>query len=401
MKKANTSYFTTIAIFLLFCIGIAPGCTEPYQMTTNTFENILVVEATLTNELKKQQIKLSRTYRLEEEGPIIEEGATVYVLDDTGTRYDFIEQDSIYESEAEFQAVPERRYQLFIFTRDGKEYTSNEQQLTTANPINDVSATVDMLEGVRGVSLKAHSYDPTNSSKFYRYEYEETYKIIAPYWVYVKMIATGEESIAFVPRDYEARVCYTTEKSKDIILTTTVGQTQDQVDHPVRFISQQNPIIMHRYSILVTQYVQNQESYNFYKNLKNISSTGNGGLLSPIQPGFFNGNIKSVNNVKEKVVGFFEVSSVSKKRIFFNYTDLFPNEHLPPYFVDCEGGSESLVFCFDPRNDVCDGWNIISYARTQRMLFYQYIGGMTYVFVPPPCGDCTTFSSNVIPPFWQ
>ena len=40
------------------------GCTEPYVLQTSNFEEALVIEATLTNEFKKQQIKLSKTYRL-------------------------------------------------------------------------------------------------------------------------------------------------------------------------------------------------------------------------------------------------------------------------------------------------------------------------------------------------
>jgi hypothetical protein len=56
--------------------------------------------------------------------------------------------------------------------------------------------------------------------------------------------------------------------------------------------------------------------------LKELS--GSDGILSQNQPGFFFGNIKSVENPNEKVIGYFEVSSVSSQRIFFNYEDVFP-----------------------------------------------------------------------------
>lgn len=73
------------------------------------------------------------------------------------------------------------------------------------------------------------------------------------------------------------------------------------VNFPVRFISDQNYIISHRYSIFVKQYVQNFESYNFYRIMKEIS--GSSSVLSPRQPGILNGNIKCITS-DEKVIGF-------------------------------------------------------------------------------------------------
>ena len=45
----------------------------------------------------------------------------------------------------------------------------------------------------------------------------------------------------------------------------------------------------------------------------------------------------SVNNSNEKVLGFFDVSSVSSKRLFFNFREVFPSNLIPgpPYFIDC------------------------------------------------------------------
>ena len=187
----------------------------------------------------------------------------------------------------------------------------------------------------------------------------------------------------------------------DIILTSTNALSEDRVNFPVRFISNQNYIIMHRYSILVRQYIQNLEAYTFYKTLKDLSGTEN--ILSQNQPGFFNGNLKSLDNPNEKVIGFFEVSSVSSKRIFFNYEDLFPNEPKPPYIDECE--IRNWVLCFDSTNPDCKGFQLLSSIETNQLLYfdhYLYTNGIykVYKMVPPPCGDCTSFSSNLIPSFW-
>jgi Domain of unknown function (DUF4249) len=319
MKIKNLNKIVVLVLVTFFAIS----CTEPYALQTNSFEEALVIEATLTNELKNQEIKISKTYKFEENGPTFETGATVSVTDDLGTEYLFEEQNGSYFSTVAFQAETGREYKLHITTSDGKTYSSTQQKLTTINQIESVVPTViTNTEGQRGVQIGVNNYDPTNTSKYYRYEYEETYKIIAPKWKPVNAVVlpndgvVGHPFIALFDRTSEERICYSTVKSNSLLFTTTTLQAEDRVSNfPVRFISNQNYIITNRYSILVKQYVQSLESYTFYKTLSEIS--GSGSILSQNQPGFFYGNIRSDDNPTEKVIGFFDVASVSSKRIFF------------------------------------------------------------------------------------
>jgi hypothetical protein len=379
---------------------ILSSCTEQYALQTNTFENALVVEATITNELKKQEIKITRTYRLEEE-TTIESGAVVTVTDNDNNKYTFEQKDSIYVSQTEFQAIPGKKYRLDITTNQGKSYHSTSETLTTLNEIQSIDATVQTVKGDKGVEINVNSFDPTGTSKYYRYKYEETYKIIVPKWndemTRLAPLQPGEEhqAIMILPRTKETETCYTTKKEDYIILTSTNALSEDRVRFPIRFISNQNYIITHRYSILVRQYIQTIEAYTFYKTLKEIS--GSESILSQNQPGFFYGNIKSSDNPNEKVIGFFEVSSVSSKRIFFNYADLFPKEPLPPYFTDC---TEELYFdCFIADNPECKGGLLRSLIAQNFSVLLSHSDG-PYLMVPTPCGDCTTFSSNIVPSFW-
>jgi hypothetical protein len=376
------------------------SCTEQYALQTNTFENALVVEATITNELKKQEIKITRTYRLEEEETTIESGAKVTITDNENNKYDFDLKDSIYVSRSEFQAIPGKKYRLDITTNQGKSYYSTSETLTTVNEIQSIDATVTTVKNDRGVQINVKNFDPTGTSKYYRYEYEETYKVIAPQWVPFTATATYEPqqntySIQVKPRVDERKTCYSTIKSNSILITTTGGLTEDRVNFPIRFISNKNYIISHRYSILIHQYIQSLEAYTYYKTLKKTSSSQN--LLSQNQPGFFFGNIKSIDAPNEKVIGFFEVTSVSSKRIYFNYSDLFPNEPLPPFYNGCP--LKEMKFCFDSNDPACQGSSIVSYFQSQSLI-YAADSGMYYYLVEPPCGDCTTISSNIKPAFW-
>jgi hypothetical protein len=216
-------------------------------------------------------------------------------------------------------------------------------------------------------------------------------------WNNTKLVAVGPRQVSEIANDPNTKVCYTIKNSTDILQYTTMNLLEDRVDFPIRFISDQNYIITHRYSILVKQYVQNIESYNFYKTLKEISSSSS--ILSPKQPGFLNGNIRCVNNANYKTIGFFDVSSVALKRIFFNYSDLFPGEPLPPYYTDCS--DKYYLFCFGFNDPPCNGSQLMSDLEQKKVtLRVSDISRNEYLMVNAPCGDCTTFSSNVIPPFW-
>lgn len=393
-------YIYILLVSLLIC-----SCTDPYKLQTNTFEEALVIEATITNEFKQQEIKITKTYKFEDDGPEAVTGADVIVSDEAGNSYHFEETDpGIYVSSEEFQAAPNLNYHLNIVTADGSSYSSANEKLTAVSAISGVTATEEIVNGLRGVSVKVNSFDPTGQSKYYRFQYEETYKIIAPYWAPFTVSVEPDDQIGysiddvivFNPRTYEAEICYSSAFSNTIMLANTNDQTEDRIqDYPVRFIDYQDKILRNRYSINVKQYVQSLAAYTFYKTLSEISGNG-GSILSQNQPGFFSGNLRSDDNPDEKVIGFFEVSSVSQSRIFFNYHELFPSEPLPDYFYECEVFSYDQAL-FDPMNP--QGRDLRSNIVAGTLLYYTHDGNLFYM-VKPKCGDCTKFSSNVRPSYW-
>ncbi|WP_396193039.1 DUF4249 domain-containing protein [Flavobacterium sp.] len=408
MKKAT--HFKHLFIGLFFSLM---SCVDPYQLQTSNFEEAIVIEATITNELKKHEVLISKTYRLEENEPILVSNASVTVSDNLGNQYNFEEADGKYISTTEFRAENDRQYKLNITTSNGKSYSSTTQKLTAVNELENITATViSNLEGQRGVEIAANSFDPTNSSKYYRFEFYETSKATAPKWRDLYAVvnpdltdSVGHEYIELFPRITEAQVCYLTEKNKKIVLTSTNFLNEDRISNfPVHFLNDFDYKIGERYSIEVKQIIQNLESYTYYKTLQELSVTGES-ILSQNQPGFLVGNIKSDDNPKEKVVGFFEVASVSSKRIFFNYEDLFPGEQKPPYLEDCT--ELEYTYCFLPFSE-CDGRQLNGNVKAQILVYYEHEQlepeddpfNLIYTYVRAKCGDCTSFSSNIRPDFW-
>ncbi|SHM66769.1 DUF4249 domain-containing protein [Flavobacterium chilense] len=405
MKK-SLLYRSLITIILSSVLG----CTTPYQYQANGFEDAVVIEATLTNQFKTQEIKVSRTYKLEEKTPTFESKAVVFITDDIGNKYDFKESGQLYVSISQFQASPDRTYQLHIRTSNGRSYISTTEKLPQQTQIDKLESNAITKNGQLGIEITVNSSDPTNNSRYYRYEYEETYKIIAPKWYYQKAVpvlypagSNPKGRVDLLERKEEARICFSSRKSNELILTNTNQLAQDKVtDFPVRFISSNDPIIRSRYSILVKQYVQSLAAHTFFETLKEISNTGS--ILSQTQPGFFYGNINPVDNPGEKVIGYFDVSSYSEKRLFFNFTDVLPGQLIPPYQYNCpapipDGDVKNYIFtyCFGPPD--CQGNIILDLLGTGLKTYFPDESG-DYILYPIECGDCTSFSSNIKPSFW-
>ncbi|WP_278019693.1 DUF4249 domain-containing protein [Flavobacterium ginsengisoli] len=373
------------------------GCSEAYPLVTNRFEEVIIVEASLTNELKKQEIKLTKSAKFEDEGYLSESGAEVFITDDAGNQYNFSDDSEKYVSDIEFQAVPNTKYQLHINTKDGRSFESSPEMLTTINPMQSVVAAIEQKDDINGVGIRVNSFDPTATSTYYRYEYEETYKVIAPNWLPIKLV--WNNGPIFESNSPDTKTCYGSKKSVGFMLVNTNTLKEDRVNYLIRFINDQDYIITHRYSILVRQYVESLVAYNYYNTLNKTAVSG-GTITSPTQPGLLLGNLRAING-DSKISGYFDVCSVSTERIYFNYKDLFPDKFPPPYVIDC------TQYCiaespFNPPPCTHSAPHYLDDLILGKISYFSGDGAntITTYWVDAPCGDCTKIASNIKPPFW-
>jgi hypothetical protein len=396
----------------------AISCVDEIPLETDSFESVLVIEATITNENKQQEILLSRSFMFDSIS-VQESGATVKVIDDAMNTYTFLETEpGVYKSQSPFAALPNRNYNLSVVA-SGSEYGSSEMQLTQPTTIDNLYFERDFNEnGIEGVSVYIDSYDPTENSKFYRHEYEETYKIIAPLYSPEELISNGvvfpilpanqpnfnsiQELMDFLVtiqlRPEQEQICYNTIASNTIIVTNTNDLLEDRLDkYRVHFVGRDNSEIMYRYSILVRQFVQSLEAHAFYETLKSQSISES--VFSETQSGFLQGNVFSENDATQKVIGFFEVTSFDSKRVFFNYADLFVDEDLPPYYVVCDDFFKPDILTVDPLSGIWTGSPLVQ-AINDGFQYFDNEGDPPYRLVLNVCGDCTNLGSNEIPDFW-
>ncbi|MFY7669631.1 DUF4249 domain-containing protein [Tenacibaculum sp. MEBiC06402] len=395
-------------ISYLFLAFLASSCIESVELTNNSFESNLVVKAIITNEIKNHTVELSRTTPIDSDEIISERNATVSVTDDSGIIYSFQETgNGIYTSTQTFAAQPSKKYTLNIQTSDGEKYSSKEEQLPNIGEINDITANIDTnIDDESIIAFKVNASGNNIDGSYYRYEYDETYKIKAFIWNSKRIRVLSDVSpydfdlVDKEPEIYGEGFCYGRNKSNNLMITETKTLAQDQVQgFPIREIPLESYIVGVRYSILLTQYILNQNTYDYYQLLDKFS--GPNDIFSQTQVGNIPSNIKSESNSSENnVIGFFEVSSVNKKRFFFNRSDITDityknytdsnacNEFPKPLFEDDFGNSPLLEFL-------------------ETHIFYNEppggIGGSSnspYEVVLRQCGDCSHLGPVQKPDFW-
>lgn len=380
------------------------SCVEPYDIETDTFEDFLVVEALLTDKVMFQEIKLSRTYPLEDVFPTAETNANVSIIDDMNLEYKFNEvEPGKYLSEAEFSALPEREYTLSITTNTGRKYSSKREKLVQGDVIdfNLYTQGETNAEGAEGVAIYYENIEPGNEdSRYFRFEYVETYKIVPPYWYdeYLRVNPNGTLTL-LAKENEDGKVCFGSEESNEIILRNSSEFALNEIEpFLIKFNKRLNAKIQSRYSLLVKQHLISREAYTYYETLKDFSESES--LFSENQPGTVIGNLYSVDNPNETVIGFFEVAKTLEKRVFFSYEDFFYNSQLftRPYFFTCDvmvpfleaNASQEYTLA-----EMIEAGLVILYAEN----FNE--GEPPYQVVKPVCGDCSTFADIEVPDFWE
>ena len=137
------------------------ACEEATKWELDTLqENLLVVEAQITNELKRHSVKLSRTFTdLNGEAPPVSGALVVVIVENNITLFtEFPSGSGMYYSDSA-QAVVGKTYQLFI-QLDDQEYTAVAEMVPVA-PLKPLSYTIVNQESQLYVINFQDSDDPS------------------------------------------------------------------------------------------------------------------------------------------------------------------------------------------------------------------------------------------------
>jgi len=383
---------------ILFLIIII-GCVEQFTPPVSNYENLLVVEAFISDKPSSHYVKLSRSYPIDTTLAIAESGAGVSVFDSNGNQFDFIEQEagSYYSDSLLFTPILGETYILSITTRDGRIYKSDPVVMIETPPIEDIFYKIETVTSNEvggggldnGLQIYLNAGRATSETSYFKFEWEETWEFQTPFESFLDWDYQNNREFL---REENISICWNGSISTDINLATTENITSGLIEgHPIRFIPFRESTLRIKYSILVKQFSMSEAAYRFWENLK--ESNESTGSLYDAQPFQVSGNLKNTEDPLEPVLGYFDMATVSTKRIFIKRSNDIPLEiWIPSLFPQCLVGADTTAAPDNVLTFLNNGYLIETYA---------FPPGSGFTMATIPCMDCRLKGSNVKPDFWQ
>ena len=374
-----------LIIYVLFILlMLMQACKEPYFPDVVEAPNsFLVVDGMIKVGGDSTIIRLTRTRNLVDSNALIFENDAFVVLEgDRGGLYPFSRLGDGYYGTAPLQLNVAEKYSLKILTKDNKEYRSAFVPVKPTPQIDSVSWVRDT-----SITVRVSTHDPLGNSRFYRWEFEETWEYNSFYESILGFDYGTNLPYYLDPKDYLNR-CWSTEKSSNILLANTNNQVDDIVENlPVTTIVQGSDKASVRYSILVSQYALTKEAFEYWQLLR--KNTNELGSVFGNQPAELISNIKCVGNPDEPVVGFVSISSVQQKRLFIRRGELsgwYPDYSLQELCEPKIVGPDSLSYYLQRNRNLMQAYNIT--------------GGGTAI-ADKRCVDCRIKGGKTkMPSFW-
>jgi hypothetical protein len=318
----------TAGVLVLICM-LLYGCKEKFlpEIKENNV-NYLVIEGLINTGNDSTIFTLTRTFKLNNKAVEVgEKAAIVQVESEAGTTYVLpaLVKAGRY-GRPSLGLDPTKKYRLRIRTTDQREYLSNFVESRTSQPMDELK--YDFKN--EHLNVYAYSRDPSGNSRYYRYNYIETIEYTSSLVSYYK-VASNKVVDRIQPDDMIWR-CYRPILSNTIVLASTAALEKDEVaDVYIVSVPRGSFKIRLGYSIAVRQHVLTKEGFDFYEALK--KNTESIGSIFDAQPSQLFGNIRSITDPSEVVIGFISAGTFTEKRVTFTSAD-FPNEWFKPREID-------------------------------------------------------------------
>ncbi len=370
-------------IALITGVLIISSCITQFVPETDENDTMLVVEGMITDQPGVYTVKLSKSLPLSSNGnTVVLTGCIVTISDDNGNWTSLYEtQPGTYVTDGVFRGFVGRKYKLLINTNNPDlSYKNYESLLMEMKPVPLIDSlfyekittevTTDGRPLKQECQVYLNTYDPDGICKYFRWDFSET-------WIFR------------IPYEVTNRICWITNNSNSIFIKNTSVLSEDRIEKwPVNYISAITDRLSKRYSLLVNQYSINEDEYNYWEKLQNV--TENVGSLYDITPVSIPGNIYCIEDPSEQVLGYFSVSAKTSKRIFIE--DRFAG--LAYLYSQCPSDTIFGMMAPEPEGLGVSYWLIIdnSYDFFNPYKVYTTIKG---------CADCTVRGTTEEPSFWR
>ena len=323
---------THIYFFVLLLTTCLAACRQAYNPPAITAaNNYLVVDGFInTGSNAVTTFNLNRSRNLGDSiiTGIPELNAVASIVSSSGASYPLTDtaNTGIYSS-APLNLDITQQYSIAITTPDGQKYSSDPVSCKQTPPIDSL-----YWQQPSGLTIYVNTHDPTGNTRYYRYDYQETWEHDAQ--LSTPWIAVNDTLQAADSTNQKAQ-CWNTAPSTHIILATSAALAQDNiVAFPVETIPDGDARLEIGYSILVRQYALTENAYNYWLLIQKTSQEL--GTLFDIQPTQLIGNIHCLTNPSAPVIGFISASSVQQQRINIYISSLNDNWMHNSPAVNCQ-----------------------------------------------------------------
>jgi hypothetical protein len=395
---------TLAAVLWALLLGLASSCVSPYVPDVPAAQQDYLVIDGFINSQGITSIRLTRSLQLQAtKAPAAEAKAAVAIQATGGQRFALTESPAGTYTSASLTLNPALTYKLSITTAAGKSYETDYLPVKTTPAIDKVYWRYEN----EGVQIYVDAHDANRATTYYRWKYQETWQFtsaIESHYQYNPITKVIE------PRLDDIYHCWGNNISTAITQTNTTRLSQDVVQNfPLVFLPANSEKLPIRYSILVQQYAQTKEEYDYWETLKKNSE--NLGTINDPLPSQVTGNVHCLSTPDEPALGYVGIHSVSEQRIFIDRKELpQPNnfvfqtgyekcaevqeercpKHGPPFppGVTHIFGAPGIMITSTDGDSNCPLGNCYLTACT-------YFGGLT------ECVDCRLRGTNVKPSFWK
>jgi hypothetical protein len=380
------------------------GCVQKFQPSIpSPTTGYLVVEGIINSGGGAASVSLSRTTVLTDTTLLHETGASVQVEGNDNSVYPFTEKGNGVYGTTQLLLNNAQQYRLDIKTKDGKQYLSDYSSPKTTPPIDSLNwnATND------GLQIYVNTHDAANNTIYYKWDYVETWEFHSPFYQTLTydtiMDPSGkpEISVKFLSNfNQSIYTCWQSLSSSQLIIGSSANLASDVIsEFPVDFIQSTDPKISVEFSVLVNQYALTKSAYDFLQIMqKNTEETGS---IFGTQPSQLTGNVHSVSNPSEIIIGYVGFASLQSKRIFI-FKAALPSTWLAPN----SGCIQDSIYPVSPPPS-SNPYLQITDAFTNGLIpttpiTIDFFGNITRFFAAAPeCVDCRYRGTNQQPSFWQ
>lgn len=336
-----------IVVFLGYVVLLS-GCIERIDLEESlSGERLLVIDGRITDADEPYSVKLSFTspsLKTYEGDPL--NGAEVYITDEEGARADLSETGNGGEyltDPSAFRGQVGKTYQLHVVSPDGNTYVSLPETMPTVAPIDsiyydlaseDYQSSLGTILQRWGVQFYLSTGSGNDRAAYYQWDWRETYAFIAPLTRPMQLI---------VPLCFRSGT-----QARYLNVASTEDLRSDRIiKREINFVAKSGLQLQRRYSLLVRQYSMTERAYRFWSNVQQQQTDG-GSVFAP-PPAPIPGNMTNATDDRERILGYFQVSAVTEKRIFVNRGQVPPGPGgSPGANPGCvEGDPEAAESCFD------------------------------------------------------